>query len=678
MYACSSAESLSNGSAGRLGIYAPSLYLPDGPVEPARQREVRLSLDQLQDKLPGSSVLYSLADEQLDGISCILADIRYDARQVLFNCYQAATVLPVIALADMQQNFHADYPFGTHVADLTSCAELGEPLFWNRVSKAVQSYEHPLSVNDTASPVYSVFRTIADQTSDWIFIKDLKHRFVLAGENFAATAGVSIEHVIGRNDLEIGSSPACVIGDPESGKPGFWPQDKAVTDSGESSVEEDPHWQLYSEEARYRRTYRVPLKNPAGRVFALLVGSKDITEQINNEQLLAERTSMLKQVTEEKQQAETHRRIAEDAVAAKTRFLAAASHDLRQPLHAMGLLLDTLDKTVAGSEERKLVQQIRQSCTSLRTLFNSCLDISRLDAGVVRQRLEHFNVSSFLMKFHEEFQCLTSEKSLLFRLDVDDCIIESDKVLLTRIIRNLFNNAVQNTDKGYVQISCTSSDERVTLHVLDSGSGIAQDEQERIFNEFHQIDVGDTRQTRGLGLGLSIVERLSKLLDIDVSVESRLGQGSCFTLSIPAGVPEKIVASPPSAPVSISKELLVLVVENDKYIRYGMQVLLQSYGCETLCAADIATATELLNQSDCVPDIILADYHLDGNMTGTQAILELRDYLGEDIPALLVTGDASANSEQEAARYNLPLLYKPVESDKLLAAINSELSPVTG
>jgi len=174
------------------------------------------------------------------------------------------------------------------------------------------------------------------------------------------------------------------------------------------------------------------------------------------------------------------------------------------------------------------------------------------------------------------------------------------------------------------------------------------------------------------------VERLSKLLDIDVSVESRLGQGSCFTLSIPAGVPEKIVASPPSAPVSISKELLVLVVENDKYIRYGMQVLLQSYGCETLCAADIATATELLNQNDCLPDIILADYHLDGNMTGTQAILELRDYLGEDIPALLVTGDASANSEQEAARYNLPLLYKPVESDKLLAAINSELSPVTG
>jgi len=410
----------------------------------------------------------------------------------------------------------------------------------------------------------------------------------------------------------------------------------------------------------------------------LLVGSQDITEQVNNEQLLAERTSMLEQVTQEKQQAETHRRIAEDAVAARTRFLAAASHDLRQPLHAMGLLLDSLEKMVAGSEERKLVRQTRQSCTSLRTLFNSCLDISRLDAGVVKQRLEHFSVSSFLMKFHEEFQCLSSEKSLKFGFDIDDSIIESDKVLLTRIIRNLFTNAIQNTDNGYVQISCKGNGERVSLHITDTGTGIAEDEQERVFNEFHQIDVDGTRQTRGLGLGLSIVERLSKLLDIDVSLESRLGEGSCFTLSIPVGVPEKIVASEPSSPVSVSEQLLVLVVENDKYIRYGMQVLLQSHGCETLCAADIATAKELLNESDCVPDFILADYHLDGNKTGTQAILELRDYLGEDIPALLVTGDTSTNSEQEAARYNLPLLYKPVESDKLLAAINSELSSVTG
>jgi len=228
MDVCSTAESLSSGSVGRLGIYAPSLHLPDDLIEPGRQNDERLSLGQLQAKLPGSSPLQSLADEQLDGISCILADIRYDARQVLNDCYHAATILPVIALADMHQSFPADYPFGTHVADVTSTAELGESLFWNRVAKAMQSYEHPLSINDIASPVYGVFRTIADQTSDWIFIKDLKHRFVVAGENFAATAGVPIKHVIGRNDLEIGSSPACVIGDPKSGKPGFWPQDRAV------------------------------------------------------------------------------------------------------------------------------------------------------------------------------------------------------------------------------------------------------------------------------------------------------------------------------------------------------------------------------------------------------------------------------------------------------------------
>ena len=676
---------LSSGSIGRLGIYAPSLTQANATanatakaVSATRLGEAGISLEHLQSKLGGASVLGSLAVDELEGITCIIADIRHDARQVLSDCHHAAGLVPIIALADLHQSFAPDYPFGTHVADITNSAELGEPLFWHRVTRAVQAYDQPLTINDMGSPIYNVFRAIADQASDWIFIKDLQHRFVVVGDNFAAVAGVPVSRIIGRDDLEIGSSPASVKGDPETGETGFWPQDEAVAASGEPAMEEQADWQLYSSEARHRKTYRVPLKNPAGRVFALLVCSQDITEQVSNEHLLSERTSMLAQVTEEKRQADTNRRIAEEAVAAKTRFLAAASHDLRQPLHAIGLFLDSLEKRVAGSDEQHLVQQIKQSCTSLSALFNSCLDISRLDAGVVERRMEHFNASTFLQGLSEEFQGQTQEKSLLFRLDTDDAIIDSDKVLLTRIVRNLFNNAVQNTEKGHVQIRCRRVGAHVDLSIIDTGRGIAEEERERVFNEFHQIHAGDSRHGRGLGLGLSIVERLSQLLDIAVSLDSQRGKGSRFTLSIPAGQRRCISAQTLTEAVSIPEHLVVLILENDQYIRYGMEVLLQSYGCETLCAADVQEAMDLLNASESVPHIILADYHLNDNMTGTQAILDLRDSLGKNIPALLVTGDTSTDSEREAASYALPILYKPVESDKLIAAINTAVLATSG
>ena len=428
-----------------------------------------------------------------------------------------------------------------------------------------------------------------------------------------------------------------------------------------------------SSEARYRKTYRVPLKNPAGRVFALLVCSQDTTEQINNEHLLAERTRMLAQVTEDKKEADTSRRIAEEAVAAKTRFLAAASHDLRQPLHAMGLFLDSLEKRVVGSNEQHLVQQIKQSCTSLRALFNSCLDISRLDAGVVECYLEHLDASVFLQSLNEEFEGQAQEKSLQYQSDADDAVFISDKVLLTRIVRNLFNNAVQNTKEGHIQIRCRRDGGHVDLSVIDTGRGIAEEELRRVFSEFHQVHAEDSSREGGLGLGLSIVERLCQLLDIEVSLNSQLGVGSRFTLSIPAGQRDRISAPTPTQAVSISDQLAVLILEDDQHIRYALEVLLQSHGCQTLCAANVQVAMDVLNDSKIVPDILLADYNLNGNMTGIRAILDLRHFLGREIPALLVTGNTSTDSEREAASHNLPVLYKPVESEKLIAAINAEV-----
>ena len=613
------------------------------------------------------------AEDPVKGIDCVIADMREGAEQVLRTCQSMAAACPVIVLVDPDQDFPDAYPFGTYITDITTTDELGKAVFWHRVERAVRSYEQPLSVEDANNPIVGIFKAIADQASDWIIIKDLQHRFMVAGENFATSAGAPIDDIIGKDDLEIGSSVEAVMGDRETDNQGFWAQDDAVTNSGMASVEENPKWKLYSSDARYRRTYRVPLKNAAGTVYALLVCSQDITDQQRNEQLLIERTSMLEQVTVEKQRAEFNRQIAEDAVAAKTRFLASASHDLRQPLHAMGLFLDSLDRRLLGRDEHHLVQQIKQSCSSLGTLFNSCLDISRLDAGIVDRHLEHISAAAFLDTLDEEFRQQTREKLLDYRLTVDDSVIYSDQMLLTRIVRNLLNNAVQNTEQGYLSIECQRAGSRVNLSVVDSGSGIAAEELEHVYNEFHQINKNDARQGHGLGLGLSIVKRLCELLEIEISLDSQPGMGTRFTLSIPAGEIAYIEYGHSVQQVRLPENLIVLIVDDDQYIRYGMEVLLASFGCQTVCAADAESAINALQTHHVVPDVIVADYHLGLEATGTQAIAEVRRFVGEAVPAVLVTGDTATQIERDAASHNVCVLRKPVDSDELLAAIYNEV-----
>ena len=653
----------------QLGFYSltPGLTLDELVRQPTDFRGANST------QLHNSWALHAATDDILNGVDCVIADMRDGAEQVLRVCQPMAAACPVIVLVDPDQEFPDGYPFGTYVTDVTTTEELDKAVFWHRVERAVRSYEQPLSVEDVNNPIVSIFRAIADQASDWIIIKDLEHRFMVAGEHFAACAGAPIDEIIGKDDLEIGSSVDAVMGNSETDNPGFWAWDDAVTNSGIASVEENPEWWLYSSDARYRRTYRVPLKNAAGTVYALLVCSQDITDQQRNEQLLNERTSMLEQVTAEKQRAEFNRQIAEDAVAAKTRFLASASHDLRQPLHAMGLFLDSLDRRLLGSDEHHLVQQIKQSCSSLGTLFNSCLDISRLDAGIVERHLEHVSAAAFLDDLDEEFRRQTREKSLDYRLTVDDSVIYSDQMLLTRIVRNLLNNAVQNTERGYLSIECQSAGARVNLSVVDSGSGIAAEELEHVYNEFHQINKNDARRGRGLGLGLSIVKRLCELLEIRISLDSQHGVGTRFTLSIPAGELANIELSNNVQQVSLPEDLIVLIVDDDHYIRYGMEVLLESYGCQTVCAADAESAIEALQADKVVPDIIVADYHLALEATGTQAIARVRRFLGETVPAVLVTGDTATQIERDAASHDVSVLHKPVDSDELLAAIYNEV-----
>lgn len=635
------------------------------------------NLDSTIGLVEGMQLLQSLDPASVHRLDCVLVDVRTNAETTLKKAAALNGLVPIIALVERDCPFPAGYPFGCYLHDHTTVIELGSSLFWHRVNDTIATYTAPLRDNALVHPIYSLFQEIVNHSSDWIFVKDLEHRFLLASDNFATLAGLPLDQIIGKNDLQIGNSPEHVYGDSKTKFPGFWPQDDAVTQSGKISIEENPHWDLYSRSERFRRTIRVPLKDHKGIVYALLVCSQDITDQRKKESLLEDRTKMLDRVTREKQSAEQSRQIAEEAVEAKAKFLAAASHDLRQPLHAMGLFLDILNTCIKGDKEQHLVQQIKRSCAALNGLFNGCLDISRLDAGVIDRVDENFYASSFIENLSDEFREQANEKQLDYRFKVDESIMLTDSMLLARVVRNLVNNAINNTETGQVLISCTKGENKIQLSVIDTGIGIPELEQKRIFHEFHQVDSRQQRHGNGLGLGLAIVKRLCELLEIELSLISESGKGSSFSLSIPSGdqsriIEEKSTANPPSL-----EGARVLIIDDDPSIRQGMEVLLQAYCCETVSSADVHGAMDALSAKNMVPNVIVADYHLGGGVCGARAVDEIRDALGIQIPAVMITGDTSEESERDAIKHSLLILHKPVSSEVLLSTIAYELSQST-
>lgn len=614
-----------------------------------------------------------LSHGAVDGCDALLVDIRFDQQQILSRLATLNLRLPLIVVVGADHDFSSGYPHGCAIGALVSQVEIGSTTFWQRVREAIDNFSAPMQLSTFNTPIFAALQSLVDNTSDWIFIKDLDHRFLLASEAFAAEAGFTIEQIIGMNDLELGNSPTEVFGDPATGWKGFWPQDDEVTSSGKISIEDNPNWTLYSDTPRYKRTLRVPLSNEKGVVYGLLVITQDITEQKQNEVMLRERTEMLARVTSEKKKADENRRVAEEAVNAKNKFLAAASHDLRQPLHAMGLFLDVLESRLNGSDNLALMQRVKQSCASLNSLFNSLLDISRLDAGVVEKNCEDIPSARLLSSLREEFRHQAIEKNLEYIDNVDSSVMYSDFTLISRVVRNLVINAIDNTESGCITVTCQQSNANVLLSVGDTGFGIPPEERALIFTEFHQIDSQVAEKGRGLGLGLAIVKRLCDLLDIEISLQSTLGKGSCFLLRIPVGDASSIESTHESSrPVNLSG-INVLVVDDERVIREGMEAVLQSYDCLTITAGSLDETLQLLDEAESIPDIVVADYQLARNVTGVDVIDAIRDRLGRQVPALLVTGDTGRERLQVAADRDLPIVHKPVDPDLLLSAIAQQL-----
>jgi signal transduction histidine kinase/CheY-like chemotaxis protein len=367
--------------------------------------------------------------------------------------------------------------------------------------------------------------------------------------------------------------------------------------------------------------------------------------------------------------AEQARAEAEEANRSKTQFLAAASHDLRQPLHAMGLFAATLWEKVQDRDVRGLVASINTSVEALEQLFNSLLDISKLDSGAVVPNCSAFALAPLLCRVQQEFAPLASGKGLRLSILPTRVWIESDPVLLERIVANLVSNAIRYTTRGGVVVGVRRRGKRVALEVWDSGVGIAEAERERIFEEFYQVGNVERHSSKGNGLGLAITRRLARLLGHALQLASRPGQGSRFTVELPRARAATISRPPaPGAPQRTLAGARVAVIDDERAVVDGLRALYSAWGAEVIAAATGDDLFAALGSASGYPDLVVADYRLAGGELGTEVIARLRSEIGSPVPALLISGDSTAAGLSLAAESGCEVLIKPVLPGELKAA----------
>ncbi len=354
----------------------------------------------------------------------------------------------------------------------------------------------------------------------------------------------------------------------------------------------------------------------------------------------------------------------------KSRFIAAASHDLRQPLHALGLFVAQLRGHMESAEGGRLVERIDVAVRAMNELFNALLDISKLDAGVLSTKVIEFPVSQLLKRIESSFVEAAREKGLSFQVVSSSAWVRSDMILLERIVLNLVSNAVRYTASGSIVVGCRRRGETVRIEVWDSGPGIPEDHRRNIFGEFYRLAGGNAQG--GLGLGLAIVDRLCVLLDHPIELDSTMGKGSRFSVTVPAVVAQARFAEPQAAPAPAIDEArgkLVIVIDDDALGLDGMGGMLRDWGCRVVTGATPDAGLAGLSGGE-RPDLIISDYRLANGQSGIEAIAELRQAFGAAIPAFLMSGDTAPERLREALERGHHLLHKPVHPMALRAMIN--------
>lgn len=367
---------------------------------------------------------------------------------------------------------------------------------------------------------------------------------------------------------------------------------------------------------------------------------------------------------------------ADQANMAKSKFLAAASHDLRQPLHALSLFTSVLNEMTEQPEIRHVVGQITMSATALESLFNALLDISKLDAGVLQPEKTPCDLQALFTKLANEYEPQARKKGLEFLWPHRPYTLFTDVNLLEQILRNYISNAIRYTNAGRIKISCDEEDTAsIKINVTDTGVGISPHEQKAIFDEFYQLGNPERERSKGLGLGLAIVQRTAILLGHPINVQSTLGEGSTFSITVTRSTsnvtPDILLPAPHinNTPIDIA-EPVILVIDDEASIRQGTQELLELWGCNVLTATDKAEALEKLKQKNQIPNGIIADYRLREQQTGVDAIYVIHAEYNKDIPTLIMTGDIATENLRELNKSGFQVLHKPVATLKLRTFID--------
>jgi signal transduction histidine kinase/CheY-like chemotaxis protein len=364
--------------------------------------------------------------------------------------------------------------------------------------------------------------------------------------------------------------------------------------------------------------------------------------------------------------------LVEAANAEKSRFLGAASHDLRQPMHALGLFAASLEKELRGTPHHPKVVSMARAVDALEDSFGAMLDVSRLDAGIVQPNLQSFPIRDVYRRLHMHCAGQAEERGLSLRFNAGGKLVTSDPQLLERILSNLVHNAIRYTEQGGVVVVTRARGKRTSIEVWDTGVGIAAGELPRIFNEFYQVGNAGRDRTRGLGMGLSIVKRLVLLLGHELEVRSTPGRGSVFRVLLDqtelAEMPSLVLGAD-TIPSALDEDRTVLVIDDEQAVREGMKELLESWGFTVLLAASTGEACLAVRRHAGIIDVVVSDLRLGGNDDGIEAISQVRQQYGAPLPALLITGDTSAAEVKRAHDSGHPLLFKPVRTRDLFAAL---------
>jgi two-component system, sensor histidine kinase len=407
---------------------------------------------------------------------------------------------------------------------------------------------------------------------------------------------------------------------------------------------------------------RVPVEGGKS-LRALAQGVNDMADKLgaSRENLERQIEAATRELLEKKEEAEHGNR-------AKTRFLAAASHDLRQPMHALGLFVAELGQKQHAPDTHRLVAQIAVSAETMENLLDSLLDISRLDAGVLDRQIKPFPLQPLFERIDVDYRREAELCGQRLRLRPTSLWVESDPLLLERILHNLISNALRYAPGGTILLACRKRGDKVRIEVRDNGPGIAPEAQETIFQEFVQLDNPERNRAKGLGLGLAIVRRLTTLLKHDLSLRSTPGHGALFAVELPTATPGVIPEGTPTPPAHSLYGLHIVLVDDDALAVASTAGLLESWGCRVSAAAGPELILATLDDRT-RPDIIVCDYQSGGPVDGLATIELLREHFGKAVPAIILSGDTSASVTDAAREAGIPLLHKPVRPARLRALL---------